>query len=159
MKYSEIIGVEKHFKSAFDITSDTGDAWKTFISNERFENNLNQIIKSFTSPVFNNRKSIWIQGTYGTGKSHSLSVIKHLLCDDYSVIEDYLPRINQSQLRTSISNFRRNNRVFPVVLKGIYTVTDVADLKYTIQQQVSAALGDIEISTKTDFESFTQNRS
>ena len=44
MKYSEIIGVEKHFKSAFDITSDTGDAWKTFISNERFENNLNQII-------------------------------------------------------------------------------------------------------------------
>lgn len=156
MKYSEIIGVEKHFKSAFDITSDTGDAWKTFISNERFENNLNQIIKSFTSPVFNNRKSIWIQGTYGTGKSHSLSVIKHLLCDDYSVIEDYLPRINQSQLRTSISNFRRNNRVFPVVLKGIYTVTDVADLTYTIQQQVSAALGNIEISTKTDFESVLQ---
>lgn len=156
MKYSEIIGVEKHFKSAFDITSDTGDAWKTFISNERFENNLNQIIKSFTSPVFNNRKSIWIQGTYGTGKSHSLSVIKHLLCDDYSVIEDYLPRINQSQLRTSISNFRRNNRVFPVVLKGIYTITDVADLTYTIQQQVSAALGDIEISTKTDFESVIQ---
>lgn len=156
MKYSEIIGVEKHFKSAFDITSDTGDAWKTFISNERFENNLNQIIKSFTSPVFNNRKSIWIQGTYGTGKSHSLSVIKHLLCDDYSVIEDYLPRINQSQLRTSISNFRRNNRVFPVVLKGIYTITDVADLTYTIQQQVSAALGDIEISTKTDFESVLQ---
>lgn len=156
MKYSEIVGVEKHFKSAFDITSDTGDAWKTFISNERFENNLNQIIKSFTSPVFNNRKSIWIQGTYGTGKSHSLSVIKHLLCDDYSVIEDYLPRINQSQLRTSISNFRRNNRVFPVVLKGIYTITDVADLTYTIQQQISAALGDIEISTKTDFESVLQ---
>lgn len=156
MKYSEIIGVEKHFKSAFDITSDTGDAWKTFISNERFENNLNQIIKSFTSPVFNNRKSIWIQGTYGTGKSHSLSVIKHLLCDDYENIEDYLPRINKSQLRTSISNFRRSKRVFPVVLKGIYTITDVADLTYTIQQQVAAALGDIEISTKTDFESVLQ---
>lgn len=156
MKYSEIIGVEKHFKSAFDITSDTGDAWKTFISNERFENNLSHIIKCFTSPVFNYRKSIWIQGTYGTGKSHSLSVIKHLLCDDYSIIEDYLPRINQSQLRTSISNFRKNNKVFPVVLKGIYTITDVADLTYTIQQQVSAAIGDIEISTKTDFESVLQ---
>lgn len=156
MKYSEIIGVEKHFKSAFDITSDTGDAWKTFISNERFENNLSQIIKSFTSPVFNNRKSIWIQGTYGTGKSHSLSVIKHLLCDDYDIIEDYLPRINQSQLRTSITNFRKNKRVFPVVLKGIYTITDVADLTYTIQQQVAEALGDIEISTKTDFESVIQ---
>ena len=40
MKYSEIIGVEKHFKSAFDITSDSGGAWKTFISNERFEGKL-----------------------------------------------------------------------------------------------------------------------
>lgn len=58
MKYSEIVGVEEHFKSAFDITSDFGDSWKTFISNDKFENNMGQIIKSFTSPVFNNRKSI-----------------------------------------------------------------------------------------------------
>ena len=156
MKYSEIIGVEKHFKSAFDITSDKGDAWKTFISNEKFEGNLSQIIKCFTSPVYNNRKSIWIQGTYGTGKSHSLSVIKHLLCDDYAEIEDYLPRLNRSQLRNSISTFRKEKKAFPVVLKGIYAITDVADLTYTIQQQVAAALGDIEISTKTDFQSVLQ---
>ena len=156
MKYSEIIGVEKHFKSAFDITSDSGEAWKTFISNERFERNLTQIINCFTSPVFNNRKSIWIQGTYGTGKSHSLAVIKHLLCDDYEDIEDYIPRINRSQLRSSISSFRKGKKVFPVVLKGIYTITDVADLTYTIQQQVAEALGDIEISTKTDFQSVLQ---
>lgn len=156
MKYSEIIGVEKHFKSAFDITSDKGEAWKTFISNEKFEGNLSQIINCFTSPMFNNRKSIWIQGTYGTGKSHSLSVIKHLLCDDYSEIEDYLPRINKSQLRSSIATFRKEKRVFPVVLKGIYAITDVADLTYTIQQQVAAALGNIQISTKTDFQSVLQ---
>ena len=153
MKYSEIIGVEKHFKSAFDITSDSGGAWKTFISNERFEGNLTHIINCFTSPVFNNRKSIWIQGTYGTGKSHSLSVIKHLLCDDYNEIEDYIPKISRSQLRSNIASFRKEKKVFPVVLKGIYTITDVADLTYTIQQQVAAALGDIEISTKTDFQS------
>lgn len=156
MKYSGIISVEKHFKSAFDITSDSGEAWKTFISNERFENNLSQIINCFTSPVFNNRKSVWIQGTYGTGKSHSLSVIKHLLCDDYADIEDYIPRINRSQLRSRISAFRKEKKVFPVVLKGIYSITDVADLTYVIQQQVAAALGDIEISTKTDFESLLE---
>lgn len=156
MKYSEIIGVEKHFKSAFDITSDKGEAWKTFISNEKFEGNLSQIIKCFTSPVHNHRKSIWIQGTYGTGKSHSLSVIKHLLCDEYSEIEDYLSRINRSQVRNSISTFRKEKKVFPVVLKGVYAITDVADLTYTIQQQVAAALGDIEIFTRTDFQSLLQ---
>ncbi|MCM1063037.1 MAG: hypothetical protein NC420_00970 [Eubacterium sp.] len=156
MKYSEIIGVEKHFKEAFDITSDTGEAWKTFISNERFESNLSQIINCFTSPVFNNRKSIWIQGTYGTGKSHSLAVIKHLLCDDYADMEDYIPRINRGQLRNNIANFRKEKKVYPVVLKGIYTITDVADLTYTIQQQVTAALGDIDISTKSDFQAVLQ---
>ena len=158
MKYSEIIDVERHFKSAFDITSDTGESWKTFISNEKFENNVNQIINCFTSPVLNKRNSIWIQGTYGTGKSHSLAVIKHLLCDEYLAIEDYLPKINKAQLRSTISNFRQEKKVFPVVLKGIYTITDVADLTYTIQQQVSVSLHNagIEISTKTDFQSAIQ---
>lgn len=72
MKYSEIIGVQKHFQSVFDIIADNGDRWKTFISNERFESNLSKIIQSFTSPVLNKRKSIWIQGTYGTGKRRVL---------------------------------------------------------------------------------------
>lgn len=158
MKYSEIVGVEEHFKSAFDITSDFGDSWKTFISNDKFENNMGQIIKSFTSPVFNNRKSIWVQGTYGTGKSHSLAVIEHLLCDEYENIEDYLPRINKAQIRNEIANFRKEKKVFPVVLKGIYAITDVADLTYIIQQQVAAALRDknIDIATKTDFQSVIQ---
>ena len=62
MKYSEIIGVGKHFKSAFDVTSDRGETWKTFISNERFERNLSQIMTSLTSPSLNKRKSIWTEG-------------------------------------------------------------------------------------------------
>lgn len=158
MKYSEIISVEKHFKSAFDITSDFGDSWKTFISNDKFENNLGQIIKSFTSPVFNNRKSIWIQGTYGTGKSHSLAVIEHLLSDDYEQIEDYLPRINKAQVRNEIASFRKSKKIFPVILKGIYAIADVVDLTYVIQQQVALALQkkNIDIATKTDFQTVIQ---
>lgn len=158
MKYSEIVGVEKHFKSVFDITADSGDSWKTFISNEKFENNIGQIIKSFTSPVFNNRKSIWVQGTYGTGKSHSLAVIKHLLSDDFEEIEDYLHRINKAQIRNEIINFRKIKKVFPVVLKGVYAITDVVDLTYTIQHCVAEAMSSrgIEIATKTDFQDAIQ---
>lgn len=156
MKYSEIIGVQKHFQSVFDIIADNGDRWKTFISNERFESNLSKIIQSFTSPVLNKRKSIWIQGTYGTGKSHSLAVIKHLLCDDYENIEDYLPRISRSQVRNSIIGFRREKKVFPVVLKGMNGITDIEDLTYVIQNKVAETLGDIEIATKTDFQTVLQ---
>lgn len=43
-------------------------------------------------------------------------------------------------------------------MKGIYAITDVADLTYIIQQQVAAALRDknIDIATKTDFQSVIQ---
>ncbi len=104
------------------------------------------------------RKSIWIQGTYGTGKSHSLSVIKHLLSDDLETIADYIPKLKRSQLRGSITSFRKSKRVFPVVLKGVCAITDVADLTYTIQHQVAKALNDeaIQVSTKTDFDSLLQ---
>lgn len=158
MKYSEIVGVEEHFKSTFDITSDSGEDWKTFISNEKFENNMGQIIKAFTSTRFNNRKSVWIQGTYGTGKSHSLSVIEHLLSDDYESIKDYLPKINRVQIRNEIESFRKEKRVFPVVLKGIHSITDVTDLSYTIQTEVVAALErkNIKIETKTDFQTIIE---
>jgi hypothetical protein len=158
VQYSEIVGIDKHFKSAYDITSDIGEAWKSFISNERFENNLNQIINVFNSPNINNRNSIWIQGTYGTGKSHSISVIKHLLCDDYSNIEDYLLKINRAQVRNNVSNFRINKKVYTVVLKGIYSITDVADLTYTIQHEIASTLkkDGINIDSKTDFESILQ---
>lgn len=158
MQYSEIIGVDKYFKDAFDIKTDVGDSWKTFITNDKFENNLNQIVNVFTTPDHNKRKSIWIQGTYGTGKSHSLAVIKHLLCDDYSKIEDYIPKISRLQAKSSISSFRQSKRVYPVVMKGIYAITDVADLTYTIQQEVANTLekDGIKISTKTDFETVQQ---
>lgn len=155
MKYSEIIDVNKHFRDAYDITADTGEAWKTFISNDKFETNLKEVLNALITPEMKDRKSIWLQGTYGTGKSHSLSVIKHLLSDPYSDIEDYLPRISSVQLRNQIRNFSQHKKVFPVVMKGVYTITDVVDLSATIQQEVSNALKSkgIEIVTKTDFQS------
>lgn len=51
MKYSDIIDVQEYFKSAFDITSDKGESWKAFITNEKFESNMAQIINCFTSSV------------------------------------------------------------------------------------------------------------
>ena len=83
-KYNEIIGVRPNFDDTFNMTQERPDSWKSFITNTQFETNLKKVIHAFTAPAstnLNDRKSIWIQGTYGTGKSHSTSVMKHLLCD------------------------------------------------------------------------------
>lgn len=158
MKYSELIGIDEQFDSTFNVIAEHGDNWKTFISNKVFEGNMSHIVSSLTSTEKNERKSFWIQGTYGTGKSHSMSVIKHLLSDDYNLIEDYLPRINNIQLREKIRSFRKMRRAISVVLRGVYAITDSADMMYIIQYHVTQALEakGISIAVKSDIDNMIE---
>lgn len=155
--YKEIIGVRPNFDDTFNITQERPESWKSFITNSQFELNLKKIIHAFTAPIstnLNDRKSIWIQGTYGTGKSHSTSVIKHLLCDPLNDIQDFVKSLSDRQLKYDIEEYRKNHKSFPVVLKGRYTINDVKDMAYVIQQETRAALerAGISINIKTDYE-------
>lgn len=154
MQYSEIIGIESFFDSTFNMTEERENYWKQFITNEKFESNLKEIVNAFTSLTSDQHKSIWVQGTYGTGKSHSTSVIKHLLSDDLDDIKDYIDKLANPQLKAMLLNFRKKERVFPVVLKGTYSIVDTEELKYTIQRAVVSQLADAGISVvvKSDFQ-------
>lgn len=154
MQYSEIIGIEPFFDSTFNMTEERENYWKQFITNEKFESNLKEIVNAFTSLTSDQHKSIWVQGTYGTGKSHSTSVIKHLLSDDLDDIKDYIEKLANPQLKAMLLNFRKKERVFPVVLKGTYSIVDTEELKYTIQRAVVSQLADagISVTVKSDFQ-------
>lgn len=154
MQYSEIIGIEPFFDSTFNMTEERENYWKQFITNEKFESNLKEIVNAFTSLTSDQHKSIWVQGTYGTGKSHSTSVVKHLLSDDLDDIKDYIDKLGNSQLKAMLLNFRKKERVFPIVLKGTYSIVDTEELKYTIQREVVSQLADagISVMVKSDFQ-------
>ncbi len=154
MQYSEIIGIEPFFDSTFNMTEERENYWKQFITNEKFESNLKEIVNAFTSLTSDQHKSIWVQGTYGTGKSHSTSVIKHLLSDDLDEIQDYIEKLANPKLKAMILNFRKKESVFPVVLKGTYSIVDTEELKYTIQRAVVQQLEDagITVTVKSDFQ-------
>ncbi len=154
MQYSKIVGIEPFFDSTFNMTEERENYWKQFITNEKFESNLKEIINAFTSTNSDQHKSIWVQGTYGTGKSHSTSVIKHLLSDDLDSIKDYIEKLSDSQLKGMLINFRKKERIFPVVLKGTYSIVDTEELKYTIQRAVVNQLEEagITVTVKSDFQ-------
>lgn len=154
MQYSDIIGIEPFFDSTFNMTEERENYWKQFITNEKFESNLKEIVNAFTSPTSDQHKSIWVQGTYGTGKSHSTSVIKHLLSDDLEEISDYVEKLSNPQLKAMLMGFRKKERVFPVVLKGTYSIVDTEELKYTIQRAVVHQLEEagISVAVKSDFQ-------
>ncbi len=155
MKYSEIIGLSEYFESYYDMTSEHGTYWRQFIPTERFYDILKTVIHSLQAQAAE-RKSFLIQGAYGTGKSHASAVVKHLLWDDSDTIEKYLSLnvFDNIQLKERVRNFRKTNRVFPVVLKGIENISDNRTFCLAIEKALKEALNknNIEVQTQSDFE-------
>lgn len=157
MKYEEIIGPYEYFQPVVDITEEKGDYWKQFIPTKDFLEVLRTFLNALEARD-SNRKSIWIQGSYGTGKSHATSVIKHLLWDPPEEIEDFVEKIDP-QIRERLRNFRKEKRVFPVVLKGISGLKDSKSLNLLLEGAVKESLQkeNIEVSTKSEFEKYIKH--
>lgn len=89
MRYSDILELYEHFQPVYDITNELKEYWKRFIPNERFYDILQTTLNALDSSQIKDRKPIWMQGTYGTGKTHAMAVIKHLLWDDNEETIDF----------------------------------------------------------------------
>ncbi|BAM69677.1 conserved hypothetical protein [Methanothermobacter sp. CaT2] len=156
MRYSEIISLNERFQPAYDLENEMEDYWKTFIPTRKFYEILKETLDVLESNLVENRQSIWIQGTYGTGKSHAAAVIKHLLSDDPEVLDDF--DIKDSQLAARLRSFREKKRIFPVVIKGTSGITDPGEFTLLVEKSVKRALRDEghDLSVKTDFENLIE---
>lgn len=150
MKYLDIIGVQNYFRDVYDITDEPVDYWKQFIPTEKFYDVLNATLENLES---SEPKNIWVQGTYGTGKSHSSAVVMHLLWDDLAVIGAYLNSL-RPQIKQRLKNFRNTKKAFPVVLKGISDITDNRTFSLVVERAVKDSLKKhkIKLTTESDFE-------
>jgi hypothetical protein len=119
MKYADIVELDKHFDPVFKLADgDKSAAWSTFIPTvEPFENLLRKTIDSFESLEPKAQRPVWVQGTYGTGKSHAASVISHLLDDDVADLEQFLSRM-KPELSARVRSFREKHRIAPIYLYG-----------------------------------------
>ena len=155
MKYSEIIGLQEYFHPVFNIENETVNYWKQFIPNDQFYEVLRKTLSAIDTSEPSLRKSIWIQGTFGTGKSHAASVIKHLLFDDYAEVENYIDEnIDDSSLKSKIKNFRGKNKLMPIVLKGLGSISNSRTFALQIEKAVRTSPGfrDLGIVTTSDFD-------
>ncbi|MDR3328377.1 MAG: hypothetical protein LBT04_09800 [Prevotellaceae bacterium] len=158
MKYSDIIGLHKDFLPVVDLQNKKSDSyWKQFIPTKQFYNLLGKTIDAVTSSQSSYRKSIWVKGTFGTGKSHASAVVKHLMCNDLSEISDYLEdRILLAELKTRLLHFRKSKRLFPVVLKGTESgrIYDMRSFLLTLEHIIKDSLRNsgYSITVQSDFE-------
>lgn len=161
-KYSDAIHI-RETKPAYNIQQEESGEWRNFIPNEQFDDILSKVIGSVSNKVVDEHRSFWLEGTYGTGKSHAAAVIKHLLCDSVEQIEGY---VNQEFadskfdiLRQSLWDLRAKTRLFPVTMVGNCSIAHKDDLSLQIQIHVVQALNKagLDIVVHTDFDNYIAN--
>lgn len=157
--YSDFIQMQNYLP-VYDITAESSNRlWASFIPTNQFCDLLQQTMTAVSSSDKFKRKSIWVQGTFGTGKSHASSVVRHLLCDRYEDVNFYFNKIEDPSLRAQVDNFRKNKHFFSVVIKGVEGAYDLPRFSLSLQRQVKEALnaaGYSNIVVKSDFESAVQ---
>ena len=153
-RYSDYIKIQD-FLPVYDILDEKPNMWRTFIPTKQFSDLLQRSITAITSTEISKRRSMWVRGTFGTGKSHASSVIRHLLCDPVDEVMSYIQNIPNEATRAQLTAIRKEKRYFPVILKGVEGAYNIPRFSLSIQKQTKLALaaaGHSDIVVRSDFD-------
>lgn len=91
-RYSDYIEISPTFESVVDIDADSRNAnlWREYIVGDDMDKMMEVLCQSLNNEGPDLRRSFWIEGTYGTGKSYAAIVIKHLMEEKPDVVDAYL---------------------------------------------------------------------
>ena len=155
MNYSDIISLNDCFHPVCDLQAEQDDYWKNFIPNDVFEEHLLDAVLKSNGDNPQDRKAVWVRGTFGSGKSHASSVIKHLLCDDLEKIQPWVDKALNPRNRARVKQYKASrNNYLSVVLKGVERITDAQTFAWAIQSAIAKALSESlgEYALEDEFE-------
>jgi len=159
--YNEILDLHDSFSPFYVLGEEKSDNWNDFIPTNQFYDLLSEVLECVESKERQNRLSIWLHGTYGTGKSHATGVIKKLLFAPLPEIEPYIERFSRrNELKHKLLNFRKDKKVFPIVMYGLPSGSlSNWDLAIEIEKSVRKALlkENPDIIIQTDFEIYIEH--
>ncbi len=141
-RYSDYLTIDREFEPVFNEEVDRTHKglWKSFIPHSKFEEILDKVIKALERASSADAKSLWIYGAYGTGKTHAVFVIKHLLEDNLEEVEDYFVKRKISDtLRSRLLALRERERVLVIFKSGAGYVRTPERLILEIQDSIFKA--------------------
>lgn len=148
-KYNSYIELSPHYESVVSIETESNhpDMWQEYIVHEDMKGAIEKICDSLKFEDEDKRRSFWIHGAYGTGKSYAAIVLKHLFEDkvdsirmliqavyDDSVLKDMFTDGHETRVKENPLNENFAKREFQALWREInhkyaYTVDfDSAEL-------------------------------
>ena len=150
--YSDYIEVRKDFIPVFTEEADRSNpnAWKSFIPHKGFEDVVNRLTKALERGTAEDRRSIWMRGAYGTGKTYASFVIKHLLEDPKEQIVDYFTGSPSERMRTTwrqFSSIRDRGPILVPYLSSSSHINSTFKFLAEIQKAIKVALAQKGMTT------------
>ena len=148
-KYSEYLQINPSFESVVDIGADSRnpELWREYIVGDDMEKLMDFLCQTLGYETPDSRRSLWIHGSYGTGKSYAAILIKHLLEEKTDVIDTYLQ--NNQKLSKYYNRFAkcRKNGEYLVIWKtgctGIRTGDQLlVEVEFAIRDALREKFGD-----------------
>ena len=155
------MNTEENYRNYFDIDPDyfsavneevirtQPDVWKQFFPHETFIKLLKVVVK-----VLDRREkgSIWVEGAYGTGKSHAVLTLKKLLDSTETDTKVYFDKYNiDKDLCNNLQRIKTSGKVLTVHRYGSSNIHGDNDLFLAIQESVEAALALADIENKASY--------
>lgn len=122
------------------------DMWKKFFPHDTFV----KLVKNTVNVLDRKQKlSIWVEGAYGTGKSHAVLTLKKLLDADESDVQEYFDKYGMDKdLCNNFLRIKNSGRVLTVHRYGSSNIHGDNDLVLAIQESIEKAFASAGIENK-----------
>ena len=143
--YSDYIKVNKNFVPVFDATADKKypSHWLSFYPHDTFKTILSDLIGSLEGDTIEKRKSIWISGAYGTGKSFASFTLKHIIEDDIDIVKSYFEKYKISTaLFNRLESIKKHNKIIVVNRSSSGSIVGNNQLFSAVSESIKKSLKD-----------------
>lgn len=120
------------------VISQNPDMWKKFFPHETFI----KLLKNVVNVLDRKQKlSIWVEGAYGTGKSHAVLTLKKLLDANDNDTKEYFEKYGiDNDLYNNFHRIKNSGKILTVHRYGSSNIHGDNDLVLAIQESVEKAL-------------------
>ena len=139
-KYRDYFNIDPDYFPAVNesVIKDNPEMWKKFFPHETFV----KLLRNTVSVLDRKQKlSIWVEGAYGTGKSHAVLTLKKLLDATAEETQEYFCKYNlETDLCNNLQRIKNSGKILTVHRYGSSNIYSDNDLVLAIQESVEKAL-------------------
>ena len=115
--YSDYLKVNKDFVPVYNRYQDQKypEYWKSFYPHYTFIKILGDLVGSLEGTTAESKKSLWIFGSYGTGKTFASFTLKHIIEKDDEEVKRYFEKYKISEsLRKRVEGVKAQGDILVV---------------------------------------------